>query len=82
MPSSRPNPQRPTGPDLVRIDGWAAESPNITIELKTAQDRRQIAADDDGRFVFEDVPRGMVQFVARHADGSGQPRVVTPSLEI
>jgi hypothetical protein len=72
----------PSGPDAVRIDGWAADAPGVSIELKTSQDRRQTVADDDGRFVFDDVPRGMAQFVVRHIDGSGLPRVVTPSLEI
>lgn len=72
----------PTGPDVVRIDGWAADAPRVSIELKTSQDRRQTAADDDGRFVFADVPRGMAQFVVEHPAGSGLPRVVTPSLEI
>lgn len=72
----------PIGPDVVRIDGWAADAPGVSIELKTSQDRRQTVADDDGRFVFDDVPRGMAQFLVRHSEGSGRPSVVTPSLEI
>jgi hypothetical protein len=72
----------PTGPDVVRIDGWAADAPGISVELKTSADSRDVVADDDGRFVFEDVPRGMAQFVVRHPEGSTLPRVVTPSLEL
>lgn len=75
----------PAGADRVRIDGWvadAADGGGIVVELRTVQSRLQTQADEDGRFVFEDVPRGMAQFVLRPPAESGLPPVVTPAIEI
>lgn len=72
----------PAGADRVRIDGWAAEGGGIAIELRTVSSRLHTRADDDGRFVFEDVPRGMAQFILRPPAESGLPPVVTPAMEI
>ena len=72
----------PAGADRVRIDGWAADAGGIGVELRTVQSRLQTQADEDGRFVFEDVPRGMAQFVLRPPAESGLPPVVTPAIEI
>jgi hypothetical protein len=72
----------PAGADRVRIDGWAADGGGIVIELRTVESRLQTQADEDGRFVFEEVPRGMAQFVLRPPADSGLPPVVTPAIEI
>jgi hypothetical protein len=72
----------PTSGDRVRIDGWAAPGAGVSVELRTSEATLQTTADDDGRFVFEDVPRGLAQFVLRPPAGSAQPPVVTPSIEI
>jgi hypothetical protein len=72
----------PTGADRVRIDGWVTDGAGIAIELRIVGDRLQAQADEDGRFVFEDVPRGMAQFVLRRPAESGLPPVITPALEI
>lgn len=72
----------PTGADRVRIDGWAAEGGGIAIELRTVESRLHADADEDGRFVFDDVPRGMAQFVLRPPAESGLSPVVTPAIEI
>jgi hypothetical protein len=72
----------PIGADRVRIDGWAAEGGSIAIELRTVASRLHTQADEDGRFVFEEVPRGMAQFVLRPPAESGLPPVVTPAIEI
>lgn len=72
----------PVGPDRVRVDGWAADGADVLIELRTVAGPQHGVADADGRFVFEDVPRGMTQFVVRRPEGSIMPTVVTPSMEI
>lgn len=71
----------PSGADRVRIDGWVAEGAGVQIELRTESSRLHARADDDGRFVFDDVPRGMAQFVLRPADTELAP-VITPAIEI
>jgi hypothetical protein len=63
----------------VRIDGWAAPGAGLPVELRLESGSRHTVADEDGRFVFEDVARGLAQFVLRPVDGSP---VITPSLEL
>ena len=43
----------------------------VDVELRLEEDTRHARADGDGRFVFEDVPRGLAQFVLR-APGDAQ----------
>lgn len=69
-----------TGADRVRIDGWVAPGGGVEVELRIVDGSRTTVADADGRFVFDDVPRGLAQFVLRPPHGAGQP-VVTPSIE-
>lgn len=72
----------PTSGDRVRIDGWIAPGGSVTVEFRGRAESRETAADDDGRFVFDDVPRGLAQFVLRPS-GKTHPRpVVTPAIEI
>jgi hypothetical protein len=74
----------PTSADRVRVDGWIAPGGGVAVELRAVGGSRQTVADDDGRFVFEDVPTGLAQFVLRPPagpDGEVRP-VVTPSIEI
>ena len=71
-----------SGPDRVRIDGWAAPGGGVTVELRIADGRRTTIADADGRFVFEDVPRGRAQFLFVPASGAGHASVITPALEL
>ena len=72
----------PDGPDRVRIDGWIAPGGNVAVELRTEDGRRQVVADDDGRFVFTDVPHGLAQFVLRAPGDPAPAPVVTPSIEL
>jgi len=72
----------PEGPDRVRIDGWIAPGGGVTVELRTADERREVRADADGRFVFTDVPRGLAQFVLRAPGDPAPAPVVTPSIEL
>lgn len=67
------------GPGLVRIDGWAAPGAGLPVELRLEGGSRYTVADEDGRFVFDDVPRGLAQFLLRPV--GGQP-VITPSLQL
>ncbi len=65
--------------ERARIDGWAAPGASVSVELRTTEGVLTTVADADGRFVFEDVPRGLVHFVLRPPDRSA---VVTPAIEI
>ena len=71
----------PASGDRVRVDGWIAPGGSVAVELRGRAESRQTEADEDGRFVFEDVPRGLAQFVLRPAGDDG-PTVVTPAIEI
>jgi hypothetical protein len=73
----------PAGVDRVRIDGWAAPGAGLLVELRIVGDRLQTTADADGRFVFDDVPKGLAQFLLRPPPGSAEAAaVVTPSMQI
>jgi hypothetical protein len=72
----------PAGPDRVRIDGWVAPGAGVRVELRVVGDRLATVADSDGRFVFEDVPRGLAQFVLRSAVADAHPPVMTPSIDL
>jgi hypothetical protein len=71
----------PVAGDRARIDGWIEPGAGVEVELRTAEQTFSVTADEDGRFVFEDVPRGFAQFVLRRP-GSGAAPVVTPSIDI
>jgi len=72
----------PTSADRARIDGWAAPGGGVLVELRLVGDSLHTVADADGRFVFDDVPRGLVQFVLRSPSVAGGRPVITPSIEI
>jgi hypothetical protein len=72
----------PDGPDRVRIDGWIAPGAQATVELHQGGMNRQVSADADGRFVFEDLAHGLTRFVVRPAEPAAHPPVMTPAVEI
>lgn len=72
----------PLSPDRVRIDGWAAPGGGLDVELRAGGSTLRSTADEDGRFAFDDVPRGMAQLVLRPPAASGLAPVVTPSIEL
>jgi hypothetical protein len=72
----------PTSADRVRIDGWAAPGDGVHVELRSVAGVLVRTADADGRFVFDDVSRGLAQFLVRPPEGDPRPPVVTPSIEI
>jgi hypothetical protein len=67
----------------ARVDGWLAPPQRREIEMKTAAESLSVGSDEQGRFAFARVPRGMAQLVVRLAeqgpDGAGRS-VVTPAL--
>lgn len=69
------------GPERVRIDGWCAPGAGATIELRQVGASAEVAADEDGRFVFADVAHGLTRFVIRLAD-SDRNSIVTPAVEL
>lgn len=72
----------PTSADRARIDGWAAPGSGLMVELRVVGDNLTTTADSDGRFVFEDVPRGLARFVLRAPSGTAHHAVITPSIEL
>lgn len=69
------------GPDRVRIDGWLAPGGAAVVELHQGTGQQETTADEDGRFVFLDVPHGLTRFMIRPAAEDGRP-VATPAVEI
>jgi len=65
--------------DTARVDGWIAPAAELAIEARTPDGTLHSESDADGRFVFDAVPRGLVQFFVRAEDA--QP-IATPSVEI
>jgi hypothetical protein len=72
----------PDGPDRIRIDGWIAPGAEAVVELHQGALTRQVSADADGRFVFEDVAHGLTRFVVSATDPGLHPPVMTPAVEI
>jgi hypothetical protein len=68
-------------PETVRIDGWIVPGSGLSVELRTVGSVWTRETDEDGRFVFESVPRGMAQFVLRPNGREASSAVVTPSIE-
>jgi hypothetical protein len=68
--------------DTVRVDGWATPGAGIRVELMLPDGPRETYADDDGRFVFEDVPRGLAKFVMHVPRGEEFSTVLSPTIEL
>lgn len=68
-----------------RLDGWIAPSGALRLELRTTTGVREGVADADGRFVFTDVPMGLVQLVIQPTEGAAvrlPHPVVTPAMSL
>jgi hypothetical protein len=73
------------GPSVFRLDGWLAPSAALSIELRRADDSLTTTSDEDGRFVFEEVPAGLVQLVLHPTpDAAVELRqdVVAPAVQL
>lgn len=72
----------PTTAERARIDGWVAPGGAATVEARTSEGVTTTIADGDGRFVFDDLARGLVQFTVRPPRGLASQPVLTPPIEI
>lgn len=68
-------------PEQVRLDGWIAPGAGVAVELRLSGQSLHTGCDDDGRFVFAEVPRGLAQLVLRSPEAGTAP-VITPSVEL
>jgi hypothetical protein len=70
----------------VRIDGWLAPPAAHRVELRTPAGELATVADEQGRFVLDDVPHGLAQLVVRPlcapSDAESGPglTVTTPAI--
>jgi hypothetical protein len=74
----------------AHLDGWLAPAQCREVEIKTAADSLSVASDEQGRFAFARVPRGVARLLVRPAvrdpdetarDPDAAARtVVTPAL--
>jgi hypothetical protein len=75
----------PGGHGRIRLDGWLAPPAARQVELRTRGSALSTDADDQGRFVFEEVPHGLVQLAVNLVEENAPARrrvVVTPSIEV
>ncbi|WP_092780003.1 carboxypeptidase-like regulatory domain-containing protein [Actinokineospora terrae] len=65
-----------------RIDGWLVPAGEHGVEVRVAdQGSKTTTADEGGRFVLTEIPRGTTQILVRM--NGGKPRtVVTPTVEL
>lgn len=67
----------------VRVDGWVAPGAGLLVEVLLADEARGTHADDDGRFVIENLPAGLAKFALHTTDAAGSPHtVVSPTIEL
>lgn len=75
MVSIRRNPD-----GTIRVDGWLTPAGRHPIELRTSGADVATTSDEDGRFVLDAVPPGLVQLIVRP---TGTTRTVTtPSISL
>lgn len=65
----------------VDVIGWASEG-NVEVELRERGRTRIAVVDEDGRFSFTGVERGLVNFVLRRGPGTPGPPIITPAIEL
>lgn len=75
----------PTGRDSFRVDGWLAPGGSLRVELRCGGASRHTDADEDGRFEFEAVPKGLMQVVVHPTETCAlqlRAPVVTHAVEL
>lgn len=70
-----------TGSSRADIAGWVSEG-DVEVELRERSRTRTTTADEDGRFTFAGVERGLVNFVLRRRSGEATPPIITPAIEL
>jgi hypothetical protein len=69
--------------DRLRIDGWIAPPAELEIRLRMQGERRQVIADESGRFVIEDLPEGFAQLSFHPVDtDDAEGVIVTPLFQL
>ena len=67
----------------LRIDGWIAPPAELEVRLRMQGERRQVVADESGRFVIEDLPEGFAQLSFHPTDTDDADGViVTPLFQL
>lgn len=65
-----------------RIDGWLVPAGRHHVEVRVAEhDSSTTTADEGGRFVLTDIPRGTTQLLVR-VNGDRPRTVVTPTVDL
>jgi len=62
------------------IVGWVSET-DVEVELRERGRTRTAVVDEEGRFSFTGVERGLVNFVLRRGDVAAPP-IITPAIEL
>ncbi len=65
----------------ARVSGWVTTG-STAIELRERSRTQETTTDDEGRFAFASVERGMVHLVMRRLDAPDSRPVITPAIEI
>ncbi|HYN29090.1 MAG TPA: hypothetical protein VES95_04375 [Dermatophilaceae bacterium] len=63
------------------IAGWVNQ-PDVEVELRERGRTRSTVVDDEGRFTFAGVERGLVSFVLRRWGEPSAPPIITPETEL
>lgn len=72
----------PADTGTVRVDGWAAPGAGVRVELLRADEQQETVADEDGRFVFAQVPNGPARFALHLPGPAGGATVLSPTIEL
>jgi hypothetical protein len=67
----------------VRIDGWLAPPESCRVELRTGERVISTGADEEGRFVLDEIPRGLAQLVVRRGGPlttGAEHSILTPAI--
>ena len=63
------------------IIGWVSEA-DVEVELRERGRMRTTTVDEEGRFTFTGVERGLVNFVLRRRGDAAAPPFITPAIEL
>ncbi|MDF3045781.1 MAG: hypothetical protein K0R30_2009 [Ornithinibacter sp.] len=63
------------------IVGWVSET-DVEVELRERGRTRTAVVDEEGRFSFTGVERGLVNFVIRRRGDVAAPPIITPAIEL
>lgn len=69
------------GSGTARLSGWVT-SGRTAVELRERSRTQETTTDDEGRFAFASVERGLVHLVLRRLDAPDDRPVITPAIEI